>query len=343
MGRLAEMSRRLAQRLGRVTRSSAGNDPSPEPSLPPQLTETGSRLQLEIPDGWSRDDVHALLASVSIDQAPPEQLAAYLNEDFERFLITWGLVRHDRGSLLEIGANPYFTTVLLWEFTALELTLTNCFDPTVRGTREQTLEYTDPRSNTAHRRTAVYESLDVESRAFPWPDESFDTVVFCEVIEHLTVDPVAALLEIHRVLKPGGTIVVSTPNVARLENVARLVAGANLYDPYSGYGAFGRHNREYTRHELVRLLEYCGFGLERHFTADVHAHRAGSFADPASLAPLVSERLDDLGQYLFALARKVATPRTGRPSELYRSMGTVRLASWDEPTEPDGLPLLPRV
>ena len=56
-------------------------------------------------------------ASVPIDAASPTEVASYLNEDFERFVITWGLVRDERGSLLEIGANPYFTTVLLWQFT----------------------------------------------------------------------------------------------------------------------------------------------------------------------------------------------------------------------------------
>ena len=191
------------------------------------------------------------------------------------------------------------------------------------------------------RRTAVYKSLEVESQAFPWPDESFDVVVFCEVIEHLTVDPVAALLEIYRVLKPGGTLVVSTPNVARLENVARLVAGANLYDPYSGYGAFGRHNREYTRHGLVHLLQYCGFGLENHFTADIHPHHTAAFAEAASLAPLLAARLDDLGQYLFARARKTSTPRMGRPAELYRSIADVQLTSWDEPGGAADEPLVP--
>lgn len=331
MARLAEMPERLANLVSRLAHSFGETDSASEPSLPLQLTEVGSRRQLKLPEGWSREQVHELLASVSIDAAPPRELAAYLNEDFERFVITWGLVRDARGSLLEIGANPYFTTVLLWQFTSLDLTLTNCFDPRIRGRREQTLKYTDPQSNTEKRRTAVYESLDVESRTFPWPNESFDVVVFCEVIEHLTVDPMAALLEIHRVLKPGGRVVISTPNVARLENVGRLVAGANLYDPYSGYGAFGRHNREYTRHELVHLLQYCGFGLEEHFTADVHPHHTAHFADPASLAPLLAGRLDDLGQYLFARARKTSAPRTGRPSELYRSMGDVQLASWDRP------------
>ena len=120
---------------------------------------------------------------------------------------------------------------------------------------------------------------------FPFESDSFDVVLFCEVIEHLLMDPVVALREIKRVLRPGGSLVVSTPNVARLENMARLAAGANLYDPYSGYGPYGRHNREYTRHELVKLLEFVGFQPDIHFTADVHPHNTAAYVDVSCLLP----------------------------------------------------------
>jgi 2-polyprenyl-3-methyl-5-hydroxy-6-metoxy-1,4-benzoquinol methylase len=45
----------------------------------------------------------------------------------------------------------------------------------------------------------------------PFPENTFDFVVTSEVIEH-TPDPYKALHEIYRVLKPGGTMVLSTPN-----------------------------------------------------------------------------------------------------------------------------------
>ena len=43
------------------------------------------------------------------------------------------------------------------------------------------------------------------------PDASVDTVISCETIEHLP-DPVQALREFHRVLRPGGRLILTTPN-----------------------------------------------------------------------------------------------------------------------------------
>ncbi len=54
-------------------------------------------------------------------------------------------------------------------------------------------------------------------RPLPYPDGAFDLVVLCEVAEHLPTEiPVVA--EIGRVLAPGGRLVLSTPNVARLHS-----------------------------------------------------------------------------------------------------------------------------
>jgi 2-polyprenyl-3-methyl-5-hydroxy-6-metoxy-1,4-benzoquinol methylase len=45
----------------------------------------------------------------------------------------------------------------------------------------------------------------------PFRDGTFDTVISCETIEHVPV-PVEALREIHRVLRPGGCLLMTTPN-----------------------------------------------------------------------------------------------------------------------------------
>src|SRR5512147_2146706 len=49
----------------------------------------------------------------------------------------------------------------------------------------------------------------------PFSDGEFDAVVFIEVLEHLT-NPWQALAEIRRVLRPGGWLLLTTPNVTNL-------------------------------------------------------------------------------------------------------------------------------
>lgn len=152
----------------------------------------------------------------------------------------------------------------------------------------------------------------------------WDIVCFCEVFEHMVDSPVRALLNINRMLKAGGTLIMSTPNVNRLENIARMLAGANIYDPYSGYGRYGRHNREYNKHELGQLLELCGFEAEIMFTRNVHDEYAGDFFDISRIMPLVESipnRELDLGQYIFIRAKKRRDARqAAAPDWLYRSM-----------------------
>lgn len=64
----------------------------------------------------------------------------------------------------------------------------------------------------------------------PYDDAVFDAVAFVEVYEHL-YDPCTALREIARVLKPGGVLVLSTPNVGNLEARLMYLFTGNLVRP----------------------------------------------------------------------------------------------------------------
>ena len=270
-----------------------------------------------VPDTWTEQQLRDVMHSFSIEASAPGELGHYVNDAFWRFLHTWGMVRDEHGTALELGANPYFITWLLRDFTALDLSLANYFGGEC-GAHRQQLAYTD--------REGVIQSVPLDSQLFnmehdpfPYADESFDVVLFCEIIEHLLLDPLHAIREIHRVLRPNGRLVVTTPNVARLGNVLSTVAGENMYDPYSGYGAYGRHNREFTQHELVRLLQFAGFDVDIAFTANAHPEAYESRLAFDAVMPLVDFRVNDLGQYLFASARKARDAREGLPSWLYRS------------------------
>ena len=274
---------------------------SPEPTLPAPPSEFAD-----------------LLASLRLDGGTPDDIAAYLYDSHWRFLHTLGLVDDERTRVLELGANPYFTTVLLWEYRGLDPELANYFGLVDVDAGTQLVEYIGV-GEMAHSREVEFRHFNIEQDRFPYVDETFDLVLFCEILEHLLDDPVAVLTEVNRVLADDGHLVVTTPNVARAENVARLINGDNLYDPYSGFGPYGRHNREYTLDELVALLEFSGFRVDRRYTADGHPW----FPDVDRLEvvrPELEARAGDLGQYLFVRATKVGPPKSGRPEFLYRSL-----------------------
>ncbi len=93
-----------------------------------------------------------------------------------------------------------------------------------------------------------------------------DVVIMSEVIEHL-VDTDAALDEAKRVLRPGGTLLLSTPNLAAWYNRVLLGLGVQpLFTEVSLRGIHGRpgsqvvgHLHVFTRRALVSLLRANGF------------------------------------------------------------------------------------
>jgi 2-polyprenyl-3-methyl-5-hydroxy-6-metoxy-1,4-benzoquinol methylase len=98
----------------------------------------------------------------------------------------------------------------------------------------------------------------VDKEPLPFPDDSFDGVLFTEVLEHLLYDPRKLVDEIYRVMRPNGELVVSTPNVLRIENKIKVILGRNIYPRHENFyfsDLYRRHNREYTMQELIDLFE----------------------------------------------------------------------------------------
>ncbi len=101
---------------------------------------------------------------------------------------------------------------------------------------------------------------------FPYSDESFDTIICCELLEHLQRDPMHMMSEIHRVLKPNGTLVLTTPNAVSLRSLRAVLTGIhpNLFSKYVMPTLLPEtmHVREYTPKELLRLFADSGFSIQ---------------------------------------------------------------------------------
>ena len=104
------------------------------------------------------------------------------------------------------------------------------------------------------------------AKKLPFGDESFDIVVFSEVLEHLTLSAIDVVLnEIHRVLKKGGILLLSTPNLFSLSHRIKFAMGIDLgytLDLNAKEGT-NDHLREYSARELGYLLHKHGFAVIR--------------------------------------------------------------------------------
>ena len=101
---------------------------------------------------------------------------------------------------------------------------------------------------------------DVETMDLPLEPASFDVVLGGDVIEHLR-DPAATLARLRPFLRPGGRVVVSTPNVANWAIRLALLGGRWRY---TDRGILDRtHTHLFTRATLAETLERAGYRVER--------------------------------------------------------------------------------
>ncbi len=272
-------------------------------------------IKLIAPRVPSPDEAKSLAGQ--FDSLSDPAVRQYLDVALDRLLYTLRLLASlplDRPRVLEIGARPYLMTVLLKKYLGYELTALN--EPPPEGQPPRGVEVLR-NLTTGEALEIPFDTANIEVDQLPFPSESFDLVIFCEVIEHLTHDPTWALVEIHRVLKKDGHLVVSTPNALRWEYLRRMLLGRNYYPPFSGYGTTARHNREFSVAELRDLLEGCGFQLQF-----IEAVRDAAYDHPAWWDKAVSA-LNRLGFWrqrldvIHAVAQRGELSRLWYPEYLY--------------------------
>jgi ubiquinone/menaquinone biosynthesis C-methylase UbiE len=209
--------------------------------------------------------------------------------------------------LLEIGTSSVIPLVLqqLAPDVDVEVTDFNGDDPM----RALSL---DINGNT---RTVTAYCADLEFEHIAAEDASFDTVLCFEVIEHMEVDPMALLAEINRVLKPGGTLLLTTPNICGSRSIAKILQG---YDPYfymqyQRGATYNRHNYEYSVWSLRHLLEAAGFN-GKVWTEDTWEDPDTHVIQKLARAGF---RLTDTGDNIFAVMQKVDGIRARYPTPIY--------------------------
>lgn len=93
------------------------------------------------------------------------------------------------------------------------------------------------------------------AESIPYPGGHFDVVILTEVIEHLR-RPEKAVAEVNRVLKKGGLVIITTPNVMSLWLVIE-----RLWDWYAELDYHHEHFNYFSPRSLPHMLERGGFRI----------------------------------------------------------------------------------
>jgi SAM-dependent methyltransferase len=269
---------------------------SPSPRLAKEL-EIFLR-SIDLPDQGARDylEIHIarIIRTLSITPAPGRT-----------------------GRALELGAYMHMTPALECVLGYKE----------VRGAYFGPLGRSDRKSVSAGGKKVfecIVDLFDAEKDRYPYAEATYDTVLACEIFEHFLHDPMHMLLESRRVLVDGGSLVITTPNVASYTAVARVLEQSGNPQLYSKYanplGEFADteipHVREYTPQELEEALHCAGFEVDTLFTELAPGYHANNW-----VRGFLKEHNfpgDLRGEQMYCIAHKVAAaPITRYPGFLY--------------------------
>ena len=122
----------------------------------------------------------------------------------------------------------------------------------------------------------------IEMDPLPLKDKSADVVIMNEVFEHLRIDLNYTFDQISRVLRPGGVLLMSTPNLYSYRGIKNFlfrqqaaVVCPDIHREYGKIRALGHmgHVREYTPHEVKHFLSNFGLEVEDTIFRGAHGKR----------------------------------------------------------------------
>lgn len=166
-----------------------------------------------------------------------------------------------------------------------------------------------------HSRTCPVYRVNLETTPLPVEDETFDYVLCSEVIEHMEQDPMFMMSEINRVLKPGGTLLLTTPNVLSSHGITKMLRGEDpyFYMQYRKAGTLDRHNYEYSLRTISQVLKASGFE-GKGWTED-------TFGQPelGQINKLISSgfNIEHYGDNIFCVAKKIGPVVDRHPRVIY--------------------------
>ena len=154
-----------------------------------------------------------------------------------------GMIGHAK-RVIEFGCGPGHVTKVMQE----------------RGCRVTGLEIDPEAARQAEKfaEKVLVVDLDLDDYTAKLSGEEFDVVLFGDVLEHVR-DPLALLRSARPLLRDGGFVVVSVPNIAHID--VRLALLSGRFD-YGDWGLLDQtHLRFFTRESFERLVHEAGFRM----------------------------------------------------------------------------------
>lgn len=195
---------------------------------------------------FQKDDFDKAYEKVLINNTFFEQDSYYLNYKSRYFKTIKALSKLDlpvSSNVLEISGGQI--SLLLKEMFNLNCSLIDVNDKYKTGIIENGIDFCVC--------DLLHDDLPVENK--------YDLIVMCEVIEHLTVPPDWTFKKLKKYLKPGGWLLLTTPNFYRFRNLVRMVLGIEIFCPFfqpeKGQGI--GHFIEYSKENLEWSLKKAGF------------------------------------------------------------------------------------
>jgi ubiquinone/menaquinone biosynthesis C-methylase UbiE len=218
------------------------------------------------------------------------------------------LEQSPKGRMLELGASGVMTLALKELLPDINLEVTN-FDTS--KSLQHVFEYT---SGSYSGDFTAY-SVDLESESIPVPSGYFDWVLCCEVIEHMDVDPMFMLSEVNRVLKDGGSLFLTTPNITSSRCLTKMMMGIEpyFYMQYHKDRSPYRHNYEYSIFSIKSVLKAAGFEGSI-WTEDCFEDPAMKVIDKLKIAGF---EIPHVGDNIITIAKKTGPVVNRYPEAIY--------------------------
>lgn len=138
-----------------------------------------------------------------------------------------------------------------------------------------------------------------DTSVLPYKNRFFDLVIMGEVIEHM-FDTDHLLEEISRILKPGGKLLITTPNIASFGRRLLLLVGKNpLMELSPNEPQSTGHIRYFTFTIMESLLKKHGFRIVKKLSDVVNFSNDGKHR-----SDLFAKLIPSLGQSIIMLCEK---------------------------------------